>query len=287
MKRILVATDFSTRSDRALRRATLLARPAGAEIVLVHVVDDDQPLRLVKAEQREAGELLAGLAATLRDVDGVRCGTHLAAGEPFEAIAEAAERADADVVVMGPHRRQALGDIFIGTTIERTIRRSRRPVIMANAVPAGGYGRVLVATDFSDCSAIAVRQARELGFLDGVEVHVVHAFEAPAKSMMARSSMGTDEVRGYVAEEAEHATRALAAFLKEVELRPSSQAVQPVELSAAETIREQVRRHKADLVVTGTRVRTGPAKFLLGSVAEDVLRISQVDVLVVPAAAGA
>ena len=48
MRTILVATDFSERSDRALRRATLFARAQGAKLVLVHGVDDDQPDRLAK-----------------------------------------------------------------------------------------------------------------------------------------------------------------------------------------------------------------------------------------------
>ena len=70
MKKIMVATDFSERSDRALRRATLLARQFDAAILLVHVVDDDQPRRIVDAEGDEASTLLRQMAATLRDVDG-------------------------------------------------------------------------------------------------------------------------------------------------------------------------------------------------------------------------
>ena len=58
MQRILVATDFSTRSDRALRRGTLLAKQFGCDVTLVHVIDDDQPLRTVEAERREATALL-------------------------------------------------------------------------------------------------------------------------------------------------------------------------------------------------------------------------------------
>ncbi|ANW02210.1 universal stress protein [Bradyrhizobium icense] len=282
MKRILVATDFSTRSDRALRRATLLARQVSAEIVLVHVVDDDQPPRLVKAEERAAGELLNDLAATLREVDRVHCETRVVLGEPFQAIAEAAERADADVVVMGPHRRQALRDVFIGTTIERTIGRSRRPVIMANAVPAGTYIRVLVATDFSDRSAIAAKEARKLGLLDHIEVLVLHAFDAPARSMTTHSLMTMDQLKDYIADEEERAAGELSKFLQEVDLWPNQRFVQLIELSAPETIRDCAHKHKVDLVVIGTHGRTGPAKFFLGSVAEEVLRNSEADVLVVP-----
>lgn len=284
MKRILVATDFSTRSDRALRRATLLARQYSAEIAVVHVINDDQPSRLMKAEEREARNLLDGLAATVSEIDRLQCETRLMLGEPFQAIAEMAEAASADVIVMGPHRLQALRDVFIGTTIERTIRHSHRPVIMANAVPAGHYDRILVATDLSDGSSKAIAKARKLGILDHTETLVVHAFDVPAQSMMIRSSMTMDQLKDYVAEQEERAADEVREFLEKIELRPSRSIVQLIELSAPETIRDCVRKQKADLVVVGTHGRTGLAKFFLGSVAEEILRRSEVDVLVVPCA---
>lgn len=43
MKKIMFATDFSERSDRALRRAVILARAHDAVLEIVHVVDDDRP----------------------------------------------------------------------------------------------------------------------------------------------------------------------------------------------------------------------------------------------------
>lgn len=58
MKQILVATDFSTRSDRALRRAVLTARQVRAELTLVHVVDDDQPNYLIERQKTAAAEIL-------------------------------------------------------------------------------------------------------------------------------------------------------------------------------------------------------------------------------------
>jgi nucleotide-binding universal stress UspA family protein len=157
---------------------------------------------------------------------------------------------------------------------------------MANAVPVGAYERALVAIDFSETAKIAVKEARKLGLLDRVEILALHAFEAPAQGMMVRSSMTADEMNAYVADEEEHAAAELSKFLREVDLRPTRRFVQLAEVSVSETIRDHARKHKADLVVTGTSVRTGPAKFLLGSVAEDVLRSSDIDVLVVPLAAG-
>ncbi len=73
MKRILVATDFSTRSDRAVRRAILLAKTHEASLTLLHVVDDDQPQRIVKTEQKASMEIIEELATTLREVDQLTC----------------------------------------------------------------------------------------------------------------------------------------------------------------------------------------------------------------------
>ncbi|NAZ18159.1 universal stress protein, partial [Glutamicibacter soli] len=89
MKNLMVATDFSERSDRALRRATLLARQFQATMLLVHVVDDDQPRRIVDAERDEATKLLRQMAATLRDVYGVTCETRVILASPFVGIAQA------------------------------------------------------------------------------------------------------------------------------------------------------------------------------------------------------
>src|SRR5690606_38642304 len=131
-RRIMVATDFSTRSDRALRRATLLAREMPTRLLLVHVIDDDQPARLAEASHREASILLMKLAGTVQDADGLACEARVVLGEPFQGLSDAAEEFEADLMIMGAYRRQILREIFMGTTIERTIRRSRRPILMAN-----------------------------------------------------------------------------------------------------------------------------------------------------------
>lgn len=279
--RILVGTDFSTRSDRALRRATLLARQTSAELVLVNVIDSDLPLRMRQAEEREAAALLCELAGTVQSADGIPCDFRVSVGEPFEAIPNLAEEVGADLVVMGPHRRQALRDIFVGTTVERTIRQSHRPVIMANAAPVGPYERVLIATDFSDCSMNALRVARKLGLLEHRQTTVLHAFDAPAQTALLRASVTTEQLKTYIAEERARAEGEMEEFLRKVEFPSVNREIQLIELVAAETIRNYADNYRIDLIVLGTNGRTGAAKFLLGSVAEEVLRYSLADVLVV------
>jgi len=282
VKKILVATDFSTRSDRALRRAVLLAKQSGAELVLTHVIDDDQPLRLLDAEQRESSSLLSELATTLQEIDGVACAIHLPLGEPFQCIAAAAVEFGADLILLGPHRRRALRDVFLGTTAERTIRQSTHPVIMANAVPSARYSRILAATDLSRGAGQALKSAIALGLATSTELRVLYAFEAPAMSMLSRAALPVGHRAAYVAEEEARAEAELQRFLHDTDSAPTSRVVVAIEASAACTIIDHAKGWGADLIVLGTSGQSGPGTYLLGSVAQEVLSDAEIDVMVVP-----
>ncbi len=282
MKTILVATDFSARSDRAARRAVLLAHTFGVSVILIHVVDDDQPARIVAAEQDAANTLLKEQARSLRDIDGLDCSHHVVLGDPFEAITRSAEELSADLVVIGPHRRQALKDMFVGTTAERTIRLSRRPVLMANAVPAGPYRRALLATDLSAPSKNAVRGMVELGFMKGQNLSLLHVFDAPESWLRTRGSLSDDQIKAYLADERGRAASQLSQFAADVGLRSAEFVLEPTTASAGHVINESAEKARADVIVVGTHSRSRLTKAFLGSVAEEVLRTATRDVLVVP-----
>lgn len=284
MKSFLVATDFSERSDRAIRRATLLARTLDAALLLVHVVDDDQSRRIVKAEQQAADQLLAEQARSLREVDGLRCEFRVALGDPFEGIARSAREVNADLLVIGPHRRRPLRGVFIGTTAERTIRASDRPVLMAKATPAGPYRRGLVATDLSACSGGALRAVRALGLSQHLNLSVIHVFGALTTWAHARAALPEDRIKDSLDDEEESAAAALAAFVAKHGLDPMPQILEPETAPVADVICTAARNISADLLVVGTQGRTGIAKALLGSVTEELLRIADRDVLAVPPA---
>lgn len=281
-KQILVATDFSTRSDRALRRGMLLARDLGARLTLVHVVDDDQPAQIVEAERVAAAALLDEHARTLKEGDGLDCDARIVEGDPFEGISRAAEELVADLVLIGPHRRQVLKDVFTGTTAERTMRISRRPVLMANGSPAGSYRHVLVAVDLSECSADALRALQHLGFAERTSVSVMHVFDTVGTSVMMRGGNSADGPQSYIEEQAAHAAQELEAFLADAGFDPIGQLVRHNASSTALVIGEAAQELSAGLVVVGTRGRSGFSRLVLGSVAQEVLRTASVDVLAVP-----
>jgi len=280
MKEILVATDFSPRSDRAVRRAVLLAKRFGASLTLVHVVDSDRPDRLVEVECKEASLLLQEQAKSLLDIDGVACSADVIRGVAHEELVKAARARGADLVVLGPHRRQALADIFVGTTAERTIGASDRPVLLAAGVPAGFHRNILIAVDLSECSADAVRAVTALGLDREATVSIVHVFEAPVRGYMKLGAASPADIDSYVMKEELRAATELGAFLEGLSSAPVRNILKGD--SVALTLSAAARETAADLVVVGTRGRTGVTKLVLGSVAEEVLQVAECDVLAVP-----
>lgn len=282
MNRILVATDFSERSDRALRRATLLARQFGASMWLVHVVDDDQPSQIVDSERRDAWDLLRRMTETARDVDGVTCDALVLLASPFAGIAQAVEELAPDLLVIGPHRRQVLLDVFVGTTAERTIRCVPCPVLMANAPPAGNYRHLLVTTDLSDGSRAALERLPALGLSGGARTTVLHISDAQALGLTFSSSLPRAEQDACLAEERARASKDLSTFLDGTDLGSAQQLVRHGASAAQFEILGAADELKCDLVVLSTRGRTGLERLLLGSVTEQVLGSSTVDVLAIP-----
>ncbi|MGO4572691.1 universal stress protein [Microvirga sp. 2TAF3] len=279
---ILAATDFSTRSQRALRRAGLLARDSSAELTLMHVVDDDRPPDLVGLERREAERILGEQIGAIAELRGLRSRALVVTGDPFDGILRAAASTRADLVVMGAHRKQLLRDILVGTTIERVIRTGPFPVLMVNKEVDRPYRTALAAVDMSEPSVNAIRTGMALGLPGSARPAVVHAFLPLAKGKMFYAGLSRDTIDGYVADARERATKELVAFLEANGLDDHGRSVRVEEGAPFAVISKAVAQLKPDVLIMGTHGRSGIAKALLGSVTEEVLRSLAVDILAVP-----
>lgn len=280
--KILAATDFSTRSQRAVRRAGLLARDSNAELTLVHVADDDQPSAMLELERREAQRYLEEQMDSIAELRGLHCNSAVVAGNPFDGILKAAEAHSVDLVVMGAHRKQLLRDIFVGTTIERVIRTGPRPVLMVNAEAEHSYQKVMAAVDMSEPAARAIKTAREVGLIGNAAVSLVHGFDVFAKGKLSNAGIGKAELARYVAAERLQAGREVVAFLAANGFGVDNWSLRLKEGRPFEAIMEAVEQIAPDLLVIGTHGRSGLIKVLLGSVTESILRSVDVDVLAVP-----
>jgi nucleotide-binding universal stress UspA family protein len=280
--KILAATDFSTRSNRALRQAGLLAQSGNASLHIVHVVDDDQPEDLVRIEKREAERLLGEQVDSVPELRGTHARAIVVAGDAFDGILRTAAEMQSDLVVMGSHRKQMLRDIFVGTTVERVIRKGSYPVLMVNHEAQRRYERVVAPIDMSDASANALRAALSIGLIGTKGATLLHAFDAPDKGKMSVGNWDQASIHSYVASERRVAMDELAAFLIAKDLKHIPWSFHLEEDAPMEAISRAVSEMRPDLLVMGTHGRSAIAKVLMGSVTEEALRSLNVDILAVP-----
>jgi nucleotide-binding universal stress UspA family protein len=183
---------------------------------------------------------------------------------------------------MGAHRKQLLRDIFVGTTVERVIRKGSFPVLMVNTPPQQPYQSVIAAVDMSEPSAHAVRSGRALGLADNADLTYVHGFHVPARGKVLRSDIAVERIDRYAAEEQREVAAKLAAFLEAGSLNTGRWSLRVKEQGAIDAIHDAVRALRPDLLIIGTRGHAGILKVLLGSVTEEVLRTVDIDILAVP-----
>lgn len=282
--RILAATDFSTRSNRALRQAGLLAQPNGAELHIVHVVDDDQPDDMVRLEAREAERLLQEQVNSMPELLGAQAKPRVVTGDAFDGILRTAAEIQPCLIVMGTHRKQLLLDIFTGTTIERVIRKGSFPVLMVNFEAQRTYENVVAPVDLSEASARALGIARQMGLLNEKKVTFLHAFSALAKGKMFAAGLERASIESYVASEQQQANEELTSFIGANDLKSLQRTMRLEEGRPMEVISRAVSELRPDLLVMGTHGRSGIVKALIGSVTEEALRSLEVDILAVPTA---
>ena len=281
MERLMIATDLSSRSDRALERAVALAGDIGGQLSVVHIIDEDLPPALAENQRRLAEETSRVHLTSLPGSADLKITVHVTLGWVYADIFRLAESESAELLVLGTHRVDAFTDMFRGTTAERVVRNSEIPVLVVSTRAISSYRRVMVGVDFS----IYARRAIEFAamFLQNAEFHLVHAYEVPFKGLLHGS-----ETRREVSKQHE---RQMATMIEEEmqALEQSFKGDSPrfkrvlSEGRAQEVIRREVERLRPDLLVVGTHGRTGVSHALLGSVAEDLLSNPPCDVLAVKA----
>jgi nucleotide-binding universal stress UspA family protein len=140
LKTILVGTDFSVCSARALAYAVSLAAPQGARLHIVHVLSEPvQPLDVVgalpyvdagtRAEWQKNAEDRLARETRAAEKRGVRTTCEVIWGRPSDALVQRAEETKASLVVIGTHGRSAIEQFLLGSTAERVVRRSHVPVL--------------------------------------------------------------------------------------------------------------------------------------------------------------
>ena len=132
--KILFPTDFSPASEEAMQWATSLCRDTGATMLIVHV--EEPPMAYGGGElyygledDTTREELRKNLASVIPTDATVPCEHMLLIGDPAKAIAEIAERQQADMIVLGTHGRTGITRFLMGSVAEAVVRKAKCPVL--------------------------------------------------------------------------------------------------------------------------------------------------------------
>ena len=283
---ILVPTDGSEGAAGAAGHARSLATAFDSEVHLLSVVDEraysnvlvDLDAESVRdALESRADEAVADLADRVTDA-GVPCHTAVEHGIPNEAITAYADAHDVDLVAMGTHGRTGLDRVLLGSVAERVVRTSAVPVLTCRSGPAegAGYDDVLVATDGSEQAAAALDHAVAMAERYDATVHALSVVDVGALGGAYDLGAGVPSVLEALSEVCEDAVADVAERCDDRSVDVVTRVAQGV---PHRVIREYVEDEGIDLVTMGTHGRTGLQRYLVGSVAERVVRTSEVPVL--------
>jgi len=144
----------------------------------------------------------------------------------------------------------------------------------------GTSTHILLTTDFSEASEEAVQKAAELARTTNARLTVLHVHRHPPAAPEAVVPTDKMVTASDLDSEARKALNDLArTLLSDVE---EVSLVTLESVSAPLAICEYADQHGVDLIVIGTHGRTGVTRFLIGSVAERVVRHANCPILVVP-----
>ncbi len=275
LKTIVVGTDFSSAAAQALAQAELIAGQHEAELILVHASGlDDRGVALLEMAGRvdepwkayldgrlthsreQLGQLVEEVSAR-----GRRVQPRFVEGHADRAVVDVAQEVGADLIVVGTRGHTGMQRWLLGSVAERVARQAAAHVLVTRQPPTP-FAHVLVGTDFSPASALALDAARALVAGDG-RIDLLHGYHEPLSVR--------DEAPAWLdASLREGASSAAESLLRDrsddrVHLEVMSGAPAP-------TLRRRLDEGAYDAVFLGSHGKRGLRRMLLGSVTEHTLR---------------
>jgi nucleotide-binding universal stress UspA family protein len=283
---ILVPLDGSAEAAVALPPAQALAQATRAGLVLLRVTPPE-PHDRDAAQAAEAQVGLDRIAAELTS-SGLRVLAVVRRGDPGEAIADEAVGRGVGLVVMATHGRGGLARAVIGSVTQHVLARVRIPVVLLRP---GGHRTtrlrtLLVPVDGTPGGALAMGAAIGLARAAGARIVLLEVV-APIPAYVYGSDGWMGAPGGFYvhpewAEQRHRAAQGYTGGMAERLRRAGVQAEgRAIAGDVVETIEAVATEVDADLIVMSTHALTGPARALLGSVADAVVRSSHRPVLLV------
>jgi nucleotide-binding universal stress UspA family protein len=276
LNHIIVATDFSTHSDSAIRHGMRIARSTGAGLRIVHVVEtpaDEEGLESARPAVEhwhvdDQGRLAQAIEPyATEDVDIAQ--EVVDAQSTAEGLQLVIDAQPADLVIVGSTGLTGIKHALLGSTAQKVLRTVQTHIMVARGEPppADGYKRILIPTDFSVPAEKALELAVVLAAPDA-QFDVVHFWRVPEAT---RGDEYSELVIDTVAASVKKRGRKL---IESFQGHAANATFYSVQASPQHGLAEKLDEVDYDLVVVGSAGRSKLRRWLLGSVAEHTARIA-------------
>jgi nucleotide-binding universal stress UspA family protein len=299
-RHILVATDFSETSRRALCDAVALAVENEAQLSLVHVLQPDRKYGALEnppeldLERIAAEKQIKALVDELGPEQKIDA-TLVKHGPVAEQVASVIEERAIDLLVIGTRGRGGLQKLALGSVAEELLRIAPCPVMtigpkadIATIANGSGFHRILFATDFGKGSAKALPIALELARAQQAKLLLLHMMvpmPATSASLSAYAPAGAaaDELAEWEESSRRRCIKQLRECLPaEISLEQEIEYVVGTDF-LAEGILLASGKFKVDLIVMGANRTASPkaAAHLPWAAVHEVVRNAPCPVLTV------
>lgn len=298
---IVVPLDGSPFSEYAVPFAQAIARQSGATLRLIHVhIPIEEPrldgvLRIdahldQESREHERAYLEQVQHQVVHEAD-LPATVTLLDGPVADALAEEIQLSDADLVVMTTHGRGGWARMWLGSVADHLLHHVTVPILLlrphATAQPKPVFRKVLIPLDGSRLAAQIVDKVLELDPERQAEytlLQIVYPYVNLGYHGAAPVPDLDYDMTIYRQKEAQRSLEEIAQRLRADGWRVQTRVV--IEERSAVVILQEARTHQADLIALATHGRGGPARLLVGSVADKVVRGAECPVLIFHPASG-
>ncbi|MFF0789268.1 universal stress protein [Streptomyces spiralis] len=281
--RVLVGVDDSPHSRLALNWAAAEAESSGRALRLVHSVGPGPEVGYDETGAGLTEEVFEAATGMLDDCRALVASRHprlpvdtaLVHGDPAEAVLDAAEDADADLIVLGTRGRGGFAELLLGSVSLKAAAHADRPVVVTRGAPDPAKGGDIVAGIRDERDEPAVRFALTEADRHRATVRLVHAW-----TPLRHAGLVVPQVDDVDQEQREHAELLSRAARPGKEF-PGVNVVTELAAGAAASALVDASK-EAGLLVLPRHPAEGRLGLPLGSVTHAVLHHASCPVAIVP-----
>lgn len=291
--KILLATDGSEYSETATKFLTRLNLSANDEITILHVISED-PFddkadyyysRINKIKQLIAPRILDSAMNVLKSTPA-KIQAELMSGYPDKGIVNAAVKANADIIVMGPKRMKGIRSRIVGSVTKSVSIASPKPVLVVKSYHGEPSNKIkiLFTTDGSEYAKKAGETVTLMPFHDNTEITVLHVmtpafYDIPDKFISKIDAHIMDEMKRYNSVELEESQAIVEQAMGYLSRKYSNINRLVKAGDPSDEILHTANALEVDIIAVGTR-GMGGFRGVVGSISRYILSAADCSVLI-------